>query len=421
MKKYSRTPGPRRLHVEPTLNCNLSCKMCVRNALDEKGGDMTLDIFQRLLVPSLRSITFAGFGEPLLNCVLFDMIKMIRDKLPQNRIALNTNGTKIDENIAGKLARSVDTVAISIDGANPETYNEIRQGSDFNDLIEKIRTLNKFKKGTKMETGFAFTATKKNIEELPRLVELAHKHGMNFIIVSNLLPHTENMKDQILYDANSGDAIMLFNKLKAELHKKNLDPSMYPKCIMESRKDMRIIVKMCEKAISEVVDRGFDLNFSNLMRRDENTLAHAIEIFREAKSKASEYRMRLDLPRIIPRTKRECVFVKDLSVFVSWDGYVRPCNQLMHSYPCYVNGRFKKVSGINFGNVMEQSLIEIWQSKKYADFRAKVKKFEFPPCGDCTFQNGCDYINREQFRYDCYTNEQPCGDCLWGRGIPQCL
>jgi len=382
---------------------------------------MTLDIFQRLLVPSLHSITFAGFGEPLLNNALFDMIELARDKLPRIRISLNTNGTKIDENIAEKLAQSVETVAISIDGASPETYNEIRQGSDFSELMGKVRILNKFKKRTKMETGFAFTATKKNIEELPKLIELAHECSMNFIIVSNLLPHTEIMRDQILYDSNSEEAVILFNKLKAEAHKKNLDLSMYPKCITEPRKDRRIIVKIYERAISEAVDRGFDLNFSNLMKKDENTLAHAIEIFREAKSKASRYGVKLSLPRIIPRTKRECVFVKDRSVFVSWNGYVRPCNQLMHSYPCYINGRSKNVSSISFGNVMEQDLMEIWRSKKYAEFRVKVKKFQFPPCGDCTFQDRCDYINREEFRYDCYTNEQPCGDCLWARGILQCM
>src|SRR5271157_4644953 len=64
---------PRKVYVEATTLCNLSCATCIRNAWDEPMGHMPLARYRRLLEglpPSPRrpiTIAFAGFGEPLVH------------------------------------------------------------------------------------------------------------------------------------------------------------------------------------------------------------------------------------------------------------------------------------------------------------------------------------------------------------------
>jgi nitrogen-specific signal transduction histidine kinase len=54
-------------------------------------------------------------------------------------------------------------------------------------------------------------------------VESSPGSGATFIIVTNLLPHTEEMMKEVLYDYNSDKAIELFNDAKAEAKRRNLD------------------------------------------------------------------------------------------------------------------------------------------------------------------------------------------------------
>lgn len=64
----------------------------------------------------------------------------------------------------------------------------------------------------------------------------------------------------------------------------------------------------------------------------------------------------------------------------------------------------------------EQGLDEIWNAPDYADFRRRVRNFEFSPCYRCSL---CE--NWEQGLTDCYGNDAPtCGGCLWSEGVISC-
>ena len=65
----------KKLYIEPSSACNLKCKMCFRNNwFDEKIGLMTAEIWNnvsdsitRLDKTELKTVMFAGMGEPLTN------------------------------------------------------------------------------------------------------------------------------------------------------------------------------------------------------------------------------------------------------------------------------------------------------------------------------------------------------------------
>ena len=219
------------------------------------------------------------------------------------------------------------------------------------------------------DLGLSFVAMRGNLEELMTLKRMASQLRASFILVTNLLPHTEDMKDQILYST--------------------LIASTYPLKGGPSRRDPQII-------------------FPPLDRDREIT-----EIVR----KLSIGRSNVQMPGTDPNSARNyCRFVREGVAFVRWDGEVSPCMPLLHSYPCYVLGRHKHIQSHSFGSIHERSLPEVWDSQAYRDFRKRVRKFEFSPCIDC---GGCELSESNQ--ENCFGDPAPvCGDCLWAQGMIQC-
>ena len=442
---------PKKLNIEVTSRCNLNCDMCMRKVLMEESGDMSLETYKALLpvFPELESVNVIGIGEPLMNENIIEMIRLGKEHLPPNgTFSITTNATLIDEKMAKNLVTSgLDDLVVSMDGATPETFNDIRKKATFDEVLKNIGLLNKAKKERKSklpQLGFEFVAMKRNIAELPQLVDLAAMYRASFIIVTNLLPHTEEMMKEVLYDYNSDKAIELFNDAKAEAKRRNLDLAFEnldvenyasalfgvpplkdrlrnPKPLRKWDERLEKKYQLLDEIVTKAREQNVVLNLKNLMARDGTNPEQITTIFDEASARAQKHGISLDLPPLIPKSQRECGFMKSRIAFISWDGYVRPCNNLYHSYVCYVNNRKKSITSVSFGNVLKQSFMEIWNSREYRSFRRNVDKFDFAPCGDCPHAEGCFALLAPVFRKDCYEYTQPCGDCPWARGILKCM
>jgi MoaA/NifB/PqqE/SkfB family radical SAM enzyme len=74
-------------------------------------------------------------------------------------------------------------------GATPKTYESIRIGAKFDQLVQNVRTLSIVKRkagSNKPEVVLMFLMMKKNINELPSVVDLAHELMMDRIVATNL-------------------------------------------------------------------------------------------------------------------------------------------------------------------------------------------------------------------------------------------
>jgi MoaA/NifB/PqqE/SkfB family radical SAM enzyme len=68
------------------------------------------------------------------------------------------------------------------------------------------------------------------------------------------------------------------------------------------------------------------------------------------------------------------------------------------------------------GNVLNQSIEQIWNKPEYLALRSRLQEFNFSPCIIC---GGCIYFESNQ--EDCIGSPSPtCGSCLWAQGIIQC-
>jgi MoaA/NifB/PqqE/SkfB family radical SAM enzyme len=167
--------------------------------------------------------------------------------------------------------------------------------------------------------------------------------------------------------------------------------------------------------------RDIFVNVQKMLERDEAWTQRVREIFAEAAAVAYREGVELSLPEVVPCGERRCDFVEEGGAFVSWDGKVHPCYFLWHGYRCFINGREKFVRPKVLGDLAEKGLLEIWNDAAYTVFRRSVLGYDYPFCSDCNLAKCCDYVLAEEFQQDCYINSEPCGDCLWCKGVFQCL
>lgn len=362
------------VYVEPTARCNLNCKTCVRKSWQEKPGDLKMEVYHKLIdglkkFPSLNRISFWGIGEPLVHPETENMIKMAKEI--GARTQLITNGILLDKTRAHKLLEAgLDSIVISIDGTSPETQANIRSGADLQLIKKNIKYLRKLRaerKINKPEIGIEFVIMKSNVHELKNLRKLAFEIGASFIFLTNLLPYTEEMKDEVLYSFS----------------------------ISRSRPEERTVHR------PEVYLPPTDLK-KDIINSIINVTSYSSSI--------STPQVPFDIGR------GYCKFVEEGSISLRWDGAISPCIPLMHSYNYYVMDRKKHIQHFHVGNLKKDDLETIWYSSQFVDFRKKVKEFPFSECTQCS---GCDMsISNEE---DCHGNTFPvCGDCLWARGVIQC-
>lgn len=193
---------PRILQVEVTNRCNLNCLFCSRYYQPLKLGD-----FPESLVPEvektservLETILF-GYGEPLVADVFYTLLRRVRS----SRISFISNGYALTpdtlDRILNTAARPLYNIALSIDGAYPDRYNEIRKRSDFETVWRNLENLCRVSKATgrPSEVWIDFVAMRSNAAELPDLIRKAASVGVSQLNVFHLVVWNDRYRDESL-------------------------------------------------------------------------------------------------------------------------------------------------------------------------------------------------------------------------------
>jgi MoaA/NifB/PqqE/SkfB family radical SAM enzyme len=128
------------VHLETTVKCNLDCSFCHREIIEANRGDKVLPpekvypiLDEIIRHRSTECLLFVGYGEPFLDKNIFNYSRYLKDRFPEIVIASNTNAIPFsNKDNAYKLVESgLDTLILSIDGADEATYNKYRIGGDY--------------------------------------------------------------------------------------------------------------------------------------------------------------------------------------------------------------------------------------------------------------------------------------------------
>jgi MoaA/NifB/PqqE/SkfB family radical SAM enzyme len=352
--------------IQITSRCNLRCPHCTKNVFSDQwiDGDMDMDTYKTLsrAFPHLRQVYIDAWGEPLLHPRFWEMASMAREA--GCSVGTTTNGTLIDREVARRLACEVDVVGISVDGATAATYESIRKGANFRQVLEGVRELVAARKEARGDgyplVSLLFLKNRRNIHELPDMVDLAGELGADEVIASNLT-----------YVAK---------------------PEYEP------------------------------LRVYSLAGASPEYLA----IIQEAKKRAKEWELGLRVYPLEPKRVGFCEARPFDALHITWDGFVTPCVYLTlpvkgDTMAKVHEGESYRIPFTRFGNLKESELLDIWNSDAYRRFREPFegrKKI----CGDARFgmtdDGGFEEIDPGTFdSLDRYPLPRVCRGCYKALGI----
>jgi heme d1 biosynthesis radical SAM protein NirJ len=166
--------------------CNLNCKHCYSLSADtEFPGELTteqiftvMDDLKAFRVPVL----ILSGGEPLLRPDIFEI--SMQAKAMGFYVALSTNGTLIDADIADRIADiGYDYLGISLDGIGPVHDRFRRQEGAFDASMRGVRLC----RDRGIKVGLRYTMTEGNIESLNGLLDLVEREGIDKFYLSHLV------------------------------------------------------------------------------------------------------------------------------------------------------------------------------------------------------------------------------------------
>ena len=295
------------------MRCNLQCIMCPWHEMRTPHLDMAWETYEKIAVAfkEVTEIDLSGGGEPTMHPLLLRMIELAKES--GCTAGFSTNATLLTPKLSEELIRiGLDWIAFSIDGATEQTYEKIRRGASFQQVIHHISFLDKLRKkntGGKPLTMLFFVMMPENFHELPVLVDLCLNLGIDRLIVKN--------QDVILKMERDRDRLFTWDGHK-------------PKELQ------RIIEASLEKA------------------RSNGLFMRVYELF----------------PDEMPICEQDPLN----TAFFNWEGFVSPCITLAYAGKRVFRGEWIEAPLYRFGNINNESFDNIWSSPAYRRFRGFYKK-----------------------------------------------
>lgn len=316
----------RLLFWETTVGCNLRCAHCRASA--QPGRDLseltTEEAFAFVddLAACANPILVLSGGEPLYRPDILDIAAHATGK--GLRVALATNGTMVDAEMARKIAASgIQRVSISIDGVNAESHDAFRGvPGAFQSALEGGRHL----RAAGVQVQFNTTVTRGNRDELPEILELAHREGATALHFFLLVPVG---------------------------------------CGLEVTEEQQLTPDSYE----EVLNWIYDQTRTSEMELRATCAPHYYRIIRQ-RAKEEGRKVTMETDGMAAMTKG-CLAGTGVC-FVSYRGDVLPC------------GYF----AVPAGNIRKQSIAEIWESADLFQELREPENLE-GKCGACEFRMVC--------------------------------
>jgi MoaA/NifB/PqqE/SkfB family radical SAM enzyme len=203
---------PRGMGIALTNRCNIRCIMC---SVWQNPWDIPEKTIREItgFLPYLQRIFWQG-GEVFLSPYFEELLESI-SSYPNIRQDINTNGLLIDRNWAKKLARANANIIFSIDGITKETYEYIRRGAKFEDLLRNIGILNE-ETGRKCSTIINLVVMRSNYRELGGFIDFAKKYGFDRLQIT---PVDINNQENIFLHRDR-EALSYIDKIMPEIFEK---------------------------------------------------------------------------------------------------------------------------------------------------------------------------------------------------------
>jgi cyclic pyranopterin phosphate synthase len=192
--------APIYVEVSPVSFCNHRCLFCgldfaqvEKLRLDTAATCNALADMARL---GVKSVMFAGEGEPLLHTGLADMVRSAR--MNGLDVSITTNGSMGNRDLWQRLVPHLSWVRFSVDAGNPETYAAVHgvKTSAFDATLESIRqalAVRNIEAGN-CTIGVQFLLIDENLPDLEQAIQTFGSLGVDYLSFKPYSEHPQMLK-----------------------------------------------------------------------------------------------------------------------------------------------------------------------------------------------------------------------------------
>jgi len=322
---------------EPTIRCNLKCKMCYQGQTralrrSEMSANEVIKIFDKLR-GRVKEIKLVG-GEPFVRDDIFDLISFWEKE--GERIILQTNLTLLGEKGAEKLKnhKNIRDILTSLDGP-PKVHDAVRGiPRSFDKLKKSIVAIKKYRPDIPI-TIFAIMLLNDDFEHLFRLVDTVKELGISTvnILFEQVYSLDEIKKAKEIFDKEFG-----WKDGDYRLNTQVRSPSFFPS--LEVGETLKKLKKLRQYGFAKKC-------FVNFV--------------------PFNYYKNIDVYLGKKRAKTFCHKLLSPELRINQTGDVIWCDVIEKS----------------FGNLLEKTPDEIWLSPEYQKFRQYIFEKGLPICYRC--------------------------------------
>ncbi len=182
-------PMPMRMEFNVHNSCNLQCIMChglASSAIRTRREGLSPlpcpydEAFADQLEPFLPYVVETDFmgGEPFLVPVYTMLWERIAKANPAIKTCILTNGTILDDRIKELLGRINCWIHVSIDSVVKETYEKIRRGACYEQVMENCQYYVELMRQRGLAVWFRFCPMRVNWQEIPETVQFCNNRGI---------------------------------------------------------------------------------------------------------------------------------------------------------------------------------------------------------------------------------------------------
>ncbi len=189
---------PIEMEISLSSGCNHRCVFCsfeymnhVPEFLDRR---VLLDNLEQLASKGLKSVVYAGDGEPLLHSEAASIINAT--KKYGIDVAMSTNGVLLTPEMSKSCLKSLTWIRFSIAGITTAVYDKIQRGKqgDLEKVLSNLEAAVRVKKEQKLKTtiGVQILLLPDNKDEIVQMGRELRKIGVDYFTIKPFMQHPQN-------------------------------------------------------------------------------------------------------------------------------------------------------------------------------------------------------------------------------------
>lgn len=207
--QHHRAICPIYIEISPVSFCNHKCIYCALDFAMEQRYRLDTDV----LIPCLedmgrlgvRSIMFAGEGEPLLHR---DLPKLVNIAVKAGiDVSITTNGTEGKSNLWTEMLPDLTWIRFSVDAGSADVYSRVHriQAHFFSRTVNSIAEAVEIKRRRDLDVtiGIQFLVIDENVDDIEKAIQLSADLGVDYFCLKPFSAHPQTIaKKEYSYSKN---------------------------------------------------------------------------------------------------------------------------------------------------------------------------------------------------------------------------